>query len=58
MTVWCGVAGSSRILWKDGHPELVSGSLLVLGGVIQLEFGGKDTDGGEGNSVVMGRGIL
>ena len=25
--------------------------------VIQLEFGGKDVDGGEGNSVVIGRGF-
>ena len=26
--------------------------------VIQLEFGGKDVDGGEGNSVVIGRGAI
>tara|TARA_R110001592_G_scaffold174941_1_gene413907 strand:- start:607 stop:762 length:156 start_codon:yes stop_codon:yes gene_type:complete len=35
MTVEWGVVGFRNVT-KDGHPELVSGSLLGLGGVIQL----------------------
>ena len=41
MTVEWGVAVLLKRSLKPGLPELVSGSLLVLGGEIHLRFGGN-----------------